>query len=93
MPYAVNSQLRQFKACVDAFHSDVGRYPTNSEGLYVLVAPPRGLESKWQGPYVAQVAKDPWGHPYIYGTSSDPTHPFSITCKGGDGVTYDSNHQ
>ncbi len=54
------------------FYEDIGRFPTEDEGLGALVADP-GV-SHWQGPYlgggrgvlVDQVTKDEFGEPYAY---------------------------
>ncbi len=52
---------------LDLFRLDVGRYPTQQEGLQAIVAKPAGLD-RWQGPYVkqAKMPADPWGEPYRY---------------------------
>jgi general secretion pathway protein G len=53
----IENQLEQFSV-------DVGRYPTPEEGLAVLVD---GEALKgWKGPYLKDLPKDPWGHPYLY---------------------------
>jgi general secretion pathway protein G len=44
---------------------DVGRFPTNEEGLNALSAQPAGLKN-WRGPYLKRLPEDPWGHPYLY---------------------------
>ena len=60
-------QIQNIAGTLDLFRLDVGRYPTNAEGLAALVQRPSGLES-WNGPYMKDksVPKDPWGHPYTY---------------------------
>jgi len=51
---------------VEQFHQDIGRYPSNEEGLAVLTTQPAG-EPKWKGPYVNEDRlTDPWGVPYQY---------------------------
>jgi general secretion pathway protein G len=59
--------IHNFEQALDLFRLDVGRYPTQEEGLDALAAKPAGLDS-WQGPYIKQskVPADPWGHPYHY---------------------------
>jgi general secretion pathway protein G len=46
---------------------DVGRFPTEEEGLKALVSQPDGLTA-WSGPYLkkARGLIDPWGVPYHY---------------------------
>ncbi|MHB8884542.1 MAG: type II secretion system major pseudopilin GspG [Methylovirgula sp.] len=79
-------QIESFSSALDLFYMDVGRYPTDSEGLTVLVVRPPSAEI-WNGPYVkgGRVPKDPWGHPYQYHTLSDHTPPYEITSLGPDG--------
>src|SRR5690606_1373275 len=49
-----------------AFRLNVGRYPTTEEGLQALVARPSDDLTTWQGPYVKNLPKDPWGRDYQY---------------------------
>jgi general secretion pathway protein G len=60
-------QINNLAAALDLYRLDVGRYPTNEEGLSSLFKAPQGV-SNWFGPYVkrAEMLNDPWGHPYKY---------------------------
>ena len=60
-------QMKDLSTALDLFLVDVGRYPTQQEGLEALVANP-GTLPNWHGPYVKAVTVplDPWGHPYQY---------------------------
>jgi len=77
------AQIDVFTKAVDNFRLDVGRYPTNQEGLTALVVKPANAD-KWSGPYLKkEVPMDPWGHPYIYkipGAKSD----YAIISNGPD---------
>ncbi len=79
-------QIESFSSALDLFDMDVGRYPTESEGLGALVARPDDAEI-WNGPYLkgGQVPADPWGHPYQYHTLSEHTPPYQIISLGPDG--------
>jgi general secretion pathway protein G len=59
--------IRNIESSLDLFRLDVGRYPTQQEGLAALVEKPGGLD-RWQGPYIKQktTPTDPWNHPYHY---------------------------
>jgi general secretion pathway protein G len=59
--------IHNLESALDLYRLDLGRYPTQAEGLPALVEKPAGLEH-WQGPYLKQktVPADPWGHPYHY---------------------------
>lgn len=60
------SQIRELESTLDLFRLDVGRYPTNEEGLQALRVKPAGVEG-WDGPYLAKdVPLDPWNRPYVY---------------------------
>jgi general secretion pathway protein G len=63
----VKVQVQSLGTSLDLFLLDVGRYPTDQEGLQALVSPPPGL-GQWHGPYVTKANSlvDPWGHPYVY---------------------------
>jgi len=78
-------QLETLAAAVESFRSDVGRYPTNSEGLTVLLAQPGGVDG-WVGPYIkgAKALNDPWGHPVQY-QESDDALTFQVISLGADG--------
>lgn len=64
---AARLQIDQIEAGLDLFRLDVGRYPTQQEGITALVAAPGGLDS-WRGPYVRKQAAltDPWGTEFQY---------------------------
>jgi len=60
------TQIQEFESCLDMYRLDVGRYPSNEDGLQALRAKPSGVEA-WDGPYLKrEVPLDPWGHPYVY---------------------------
>ena len=66
------------------FFADVGRYPTQAEGLDVLVSAP-GL-AKWKGSYCkASQLIDPWGNPYEYKRPGVHNQDFDIVSLGEDG--------
>jgi len=60
-------QIDALTASVNFFQMDVGRAPTEQEGLKALIEQPAN-ESKWDGPYFqkADSLTDPWGRPYLY---------------------------
>ena len=64
---AAKIQISNLSTAVDLYRLDVGRYPTQEEGLDALVERPSGLE-RWNGPYVKkrESLMDPWGKPYQY---------------------------
>ena len=71
-PEIAKLQIAQFEGALDLFHFDVGRYPTNAEGLRSLIVDPGA--AGWSGPYLTDMKEipcDPWGQPYQYRSSGD----------------------
>jgi general secretion pathway protein G len=60
-------QMRQLVSALNLYRLDIGRYPSEQEGLQALVTQPTGAE-KWRGPYIdrPEGIKDPWGAVYGY---------------------------
>ena len=60
-------QIQNITAALELYRLDVGRYPTQEEGLNVLVAA-APADACWNGPYLQKAAalKDPWGQAYLY---------------------------
>jgi len=60
-------QIDNLGAVLDLYRLDVGRYPSDSEGLESLVNPPADL-GNWAGPYLKKESSllDPWSRPYQY---------------------------
>jgi general secretion pathway protein G len=64
---AASIQVDNLGAVLDLYRLDVGRYPSDSEGLDALVNPPADI-GNWAGPYIKKEASllDPWNRPYQY---------------------------
>lgn len=78
-------QMENLRGAVQLFYLDVGRYPSEAEGLQALVTSPKGADG-WIGPYLdgQQDLNDPWGRIYLY-RSPAGDKPFEITTYGRDG--------
>jgi len=76
-------QLDTTAASLEMFKDDMGRLPTEQEGLKALITDP-GAEG-WLGPYLKtnKSLNDPWGHPLIYTVGSDGSA--TVTLLGADG--------
>lgn len=60
------AQIDSLEKSLDQYRIDVGRYPSNEQGLQALVAKPAD-EARWDGPYLRKaLPNDPWGKPYQY---------------------------
>lgn len=84
---AARSSIAELEAALERFYIHLDRYPTNEEGLGVLVDPPSADAHRWRGPYIRILRPDPWGHPYQY-RSPGLRHPtsFDLWSRGADGV-------
>lgn len=82
---AAQLQLDTTAAAVEVFRTDVGRYPTEEEGLQALVKDPGNLEG-WSGPYVrdARALSDPWNDKMIYKLNAEG-RSFYVQSLGADG--------
>ncbi|MFP4002622.1 MAG: type II secretion system major pseudopilin GspG [Alphaproteobacteria bacterium] len=88
-------QLEYIHAALDLFLLDIGRYPTEEEGLKVLVKNEPGLDG-WNGPYLKSktVPEDPWGRPFRYRLDDGGQTPvvYSLGAdnqEGGEGENRD----
>ena len=64
---AAKVQIQNIDAALQLYRLDVGRFPTQDEGLSALVAAPP-TASGWNGPYLQKstALMDPWGAPYLF---------------------------
>ena len=78
--FAIENFLQQF-------YLDVGRYPTEEEGLRVLYYEPEDDADKWGGPYpLKPIPKDPWGREYVYRCPGVVTNmAYEVLSYGKDG--------
>ena len=76
-------QIDMTTAALENFRDDLGRYPTEQEGLKVLVTTTG--EAGWLGPYLknARSLDDPWGRPLVY--SPAPDGGVQVASRGADG--------
>lgn len=60
-------QVENIGAALEEFQLDIGRYPSQEEGLTALVQAPPGVNN-WNGPYLKKPSAltDPWGQRYLY---------------------------
>ena len=75
-------QIRELDKAVREFRRDTGKFPSQNQGLDVLVVND-GI-GNWKGPYVQAVPFDPWENPYIYRIPGEHGE-FDILCLGADG--------
>ncbi|MSO97522.1 MAG: type II secretion system protein GspG [Rhodospirillaceae bacterium] len=83
---AADTQIRMLKASIETMRLDIGRFPTEEEGLAMLMTPPQDerVARKWRGPYLSEnVPLDPWGNPYVYRPVTGTT--MTLFSYGADG--------
>jgi general secretion pathway protein G len=77
------SQIAALGTALDAFGLDVGRYPSDGEGLQALIEQPADAKN-WDGPYLKKaVPADPWGNEYSYSTGGQAG--YELGSMGADG--------
>jgi general secretion pathway protein G len=84
---AARIQMQTIASGLDLFLLDVGRYPTQEEGLQALVESPPAAD-RWAGPYVREptILTDPWGRPYVYRKPGQQKGiAFDLFTRGPDG--------
>jgi general secretion pathway protein G len=82
---AAKIQIERLSSVLDLYRLEVGRYPTQEEGLEALIESPSDAET-WNGPYVkkADALTDPWRRPYIYQIPGEHGD-FDLSSLGADG--------
>lgn len=94
---AARVQIEDLAAALDMYKLDVGRYPTNEQGLEALVEKPSDSK-RWNGPYLrkSKVPQDPWLTDYHYSMPGEhgsfDLYSYGADGKeGGDGEDQDIN--
>ncbi|MDH3230464.1 MAG: type II secretion system major pseudopilin GspG [Alphaproteobacteria bacterium] len=79
-------QIDRLGAILDTYLLDVGRYPTQDEGLEALVSAPPGVD-RWAGPYLKkkESLNDPWGAAFVY-RSPGQHGKYDLYSLGADGA-------
>jgi len=85
---SAETQVRMLKGALETMRLDVGRFPTEQEGLQMLVTRPgdKQLATRWSGPYLDEaVPTDPWGNLYRYSPVASGDNPLTLYSTGADG--------
>jgi general secretion pathway protein G len=81
---AARAQLDALDKALQSYRIDVGRFPTESQGLKALVVAPQG-EGRWRGPYLqGEVPPDPWGSAYQYRSPAPGAREYELLSLGRD---------
>ena len=78
-------QIEKLGGVLDLYRLEIGRYPTEQEGLESLVDRPPELDA-WNGPYLKNrdSLTDPWGTPYAYRSPGEHGE-YDLYTLGADG--------
>jgi len=81
------ANLKMLHHAVAQFKMDTGRYPTEEEGLKVLIEQPSDVKGYQPGGYLdsTEVPKDAWGNDFIYVAYPETGKPYVIISNGADG--------
>ncbi len=83
------THLKVLRNHLEQYKMQVGRYPSNEEGLGVFVRPPANADDrrKWHVQLYEVVPLDPWDRPYVY-LAPGRLNPagFDLFSLGPDGV-------
>ena len=80
-------QMDNIAGSLNLFNLDIGRYPTNNEGLSALIKKPSNMP-QWSGPYVTNdvIPNDPWNRPFMYTQPGTNGKPYQLKSLGADGA-------
>lgn len=82
---AAKAQVEMLNSAIESLRIDIGRLPTQEEGLSFLISPP-AKATNWFGPYIdGDLPTDPWGRPYVYAPAPD-AKSFYLYSFGEDGT-------
>ncbi len=82
----IKSDLTKICIALDSFKLDTGRYPTQPEGLTILLPNGGGLpvpRTARPDGYLKSIPVDPWGRPYEYIAAGAD---YRVQTYGADGV-------
>jgi len=81
------ASLRQLHTAINQFHMDSGRWPTEQEGLNVLIQQPADVTNWPPGGYIetTTVPKDAWGRDFMLELYPETGKAFVIKSLGADG--------
>lgn len=82
------TQVKMLKGTLETLRLDIGRFPTETEGLALMNSAPADekIKNRWHGPYLdEEMPLDPWGNSYQYSVPGANSQPFALYSLGADG--------
>lgn len=80
---AARAQIRQFVNGLNDYYMSNGQYPSNDQGLGVLVERDEKTNERIIDSQI--IPKDPWGNDYQYNAPGRDNEPYEVICFGADG--------
>jgi general secretion pathway protein G len=81
---AAQADIKQLSSSMNFFRMDFRRYPTEDEGLEILLGD-NEVDGKPGSKILQSMPDDPWGNPYHYVYPSTHGQDFDIFSLGADG--------
>ena len=81
------ANLKTLHTAVTQFYMDTSRFPSEDEGLMVLIEPPTDIEDYDSEGYIeeTEIPRDGWKNDFIYERFPESGKPFVIRSCGPDG--------
>jgi general secretion pathway protein G len=81
------ANLKMLHNSVAQFKMDTGRYPTEEEGLSILIEPPSDVTGYQPGGYIdsTEIPLDAWGNEFVYIAYPESGKPYVVVSYGADG--------
>ncbi len=85
---ATKASFTTLENALERFKLDMGRYPTEDEGLSALMIAPEDDDGSWGPKYLRKERdlQDAWGNDYVYTVPGSDSEPFEIVSYGADGA-------
>ena len=85
---ATRASFTTLENALERFKLDMGRYPTEEEGLAVLITAPEDDDGRWGPKYLKKdrYLQDAWGNDYVYTAPGPDGEAFQIVSLGADGA-------
>lgn len=88
------ASLKTLHNAIVEFKMDTGRFPSEEEGLEVLIEAPSDVLNYEEGGYLqsTEVPADAWGREFIYQRYPESGKPFVVISYGADGEPKGENY-
>ena len=81
------ASLLMTEKALAVYESDVGTYPSSTQGLSALTRRPIEVSpERWKGPYLEKVPIDPWGDEFVYKFPGTHEKPYDLSSIGADRI-------